>query len=110
MELIHISKNGVELGSFTLEAAQNGMIAGRFSRNDWAWVPPMEKWRPLGELVDEMQERFDSMRALTKTGSMASMANRIGTKIGPDGRVIVPKPKEEKVTKSKTVFFGRLGF
>ncbi len=104
--MIHINQKGVDMGVFTLESVRNGLGTGMFSRGDWGWMPSMEKWRPLGELVDDLVAK-DSGSA--PKDLRASMHARLKAKIGQDGKIFVPKQAQQS-DKQKTIFFGKLKF
>lgn len=51
---IHLNRSGQSLGQFTPDEIRSGYREGKFTASDLAWRDGMEKWRPLGEVIDEI--------------------------------------------------------
>lgn len=47
---IFISKNGQQLGPYTVEAARAMVLAGTIRANDWAWIDGAADWIPLNQI------------------------------------------------------------
>jgi hypothetical protein len=51
MPTIHVARDGVKLGEFTLEQIREGLGSGQFRPTDLGWQSGMADWRPLSEFV-----------------------------------------------------------
>jgi len=49
--MIHVARDGVKLGEFTLDQIQEGLRTGQFRSTDLGWQAGMADWRPLSELA-----------------------------------------------------------
>ena len=47
---ILISKNGQQLGPYTIEAARALVLSGTIKANDWAWIDGATDWIPLNQV------------------------------------------------------------
>lgn len=55
MENIWLSKNGQVQGPWTLRQVQTCIAEGTYALHDLAWVAPMPAWRPLAEVLTELE-------------------------------------------------------
>jgi hypothetical protein len=51
MPMIHVARDGVKLGEFTLEQIREGLGTGQFRPTDLGWQAGMADWRPLSTFV-----------------------------------------------------------
>jgi hypothetical protein len=53
MATIHVARDGVKLGEFSLEQVREGLATGQFRATDLGWQSGMADWRLLGEFAVE---------------------------------------------------------
>jgi uncharacterized RDD family membrane protein YckC len=53
---ITILKNDAPWGPFTRRQIEEGLLRGDFTRQDLAHAPGVREWRPLGEVLDHVEE------------------------------------------------------
>lgn len=51
--MIHVARDGVKLGEFSLEQIREGLGTGQFRPTDLGWQTGMADWRPLSEFAVE---------------------------------------------------------
>ena len=51
--MIHLARDGANLGSFSEAEVQEGLKTGRFRPTDLAWKEGMAEWRPLTQVITE---------------------------------------------------------
>ena len=51
--MIHVARDGTNIGSFAVEEVREGLRTGRFLPTDMAWHEGMPDWRPLGQVVTD---------------------------------------------------------
>jgi hypothetical protein len=51
MAMIHLARDGANIGSFSKEEVQEGLRTGRFLPTDMAWEEGMPDWRPLAQVI-----------------------------------------------------------
>lgn len=51
MAMIHVARDGANIGSFAIEEVQEGLRTGRFLPTDLAWQEGMPDWRPLSQVM-----------------------------------------------------------
>ncbi len=53
---ITVLKNNVPWGPFTRQQIEDGLARGDFTRSDLAHAAGVKEWRPLGEVIDHVEE------------------------------------------------------
>lgn len=53
MPMIHVARDGANIGTFSVEEIQEGLRSGRFLPTDMAWEAGMTDWRPLSQVMAE---------------------------------------------------------
>jgi hypothetical protein len=51
MAMIHVARDGANIGSFAIEEVREGLRTGKFLPTDMAWQEGMPDWRPLAQVV-----------------------------------------------------------
>src|SRR5450432_184122 len=51
MAMIHVARDGANIGSFSREEVLEGLRTGRFLPTDMAWEEGMPDWRPLLQVM-----------------------------------------------------------
>ncbi len=51
MAMIHVARDGTNIGTFSVEEIREGLGTGRFRPTDMAWETGMADWRPLSEVM-----------------------------------------------------------
>jgi hypothetical protein len=69
MAMIHVARDGTNLGSFPAEEVREGLRTGRFLPTDMAWQEGMADWRPLSQVMAEKSDA--TMPASETTGTSA---------------------------------------
>jgi hypothetical protein len=49
--MIHVARDGANIGSFSEEEVREGLRTGRFLPTDMAWQEGIPDWRPLAQVV-----------------------------------------------------------
>ncbi len=52
-ELIKVSRDGVQLGEYTLVQLPGLVNAGKLKLTDFYWKSGMDEWKPLSEIIEE---------------------------------------------------------
>ena len=69
---IHISRHGNVLGMFSLEELEMRVTQRRVLPTDDAWMPDMEDWKPLAEIVDIEWPPEESAASIRQTLSASA--------------------------------------
>lgn len=51
--MIHLARDGANMGSFPKEEVQEGLRTGKFLPTDLAWQEGMSEWRPLSQVISD---------------------------------------------------------
>ena len=51
MAMIHVARDGANIGTFSIEEIREGLRTGRFLPTDMAWEAGMPDWRPLSQVM-----------------------------------------------------------
>jgi hypothetical protein len=70
---IHLNRNGIELGSFTLDAVTAGLAAGNILSSDLAWYEGAPDWQPLSATLTSL---FRLPVAATPIGTQSTAAKQ----------------------------------
>ena len=49
--MIHVARDGANIGTFSIEEVREGLRTGRFLPTDMAWEDGMADWRPLSQVM-----------------------------------------------------------
>jgi hypothetical protein len=67
--MIHVARDGANIGSFSREEVREGLRTGRFLPTDMAWEEGMPDWRPLSQVMADKPAA--AMLAAGPTGANA---------------------------------------
>jgi hypothetical protein len=70
MAMIHLARDGANIGSFSTEEIREGLRTGRFLPSDMAWQEGMPDWRPLAQVVAEKPAAATPVAGTTETNAL----------------------------------------
>ena len=71
MAMIHLARDGANIGSFSTEEIREGLRTGRFLPTDMAWQEGMPDWRPLAQVVPEKPGAGTPVPGTTETNALS---------------------------------------
>jgi hypothetical protein len=71
MAMIHLARDGANIGSFSTEEIREGLRTGRFLPTDMAWQEGMPDWRPLAQVVPEKPAAGTPVPGTTETNALS---------------------------------------
>jgi hypothetical protein len=69
--MIHLARDGANIGSFSTEEIREGLRTGRFLPTDMAWQEGMPDWRPLAQVVADKPAAALPVSGTTETNALA---------------------------------------
>src|SRR5947209_20186202 len=90
MAIIHVTRSGTNLGTFSEEEVRSGLQSGRFVGSDLGWREGMGTWQPLSQFAEFAETAPPSTAAPTGEAPAGASVPEVSATPAISGAAVLP--------------------